>query len=213
MVLFLSSILVGLVLAAPFGIAGAMVADAALAHNRRRLELTVAAAVAGDTTAALITSLFSEVVGVLALKYKILGLRIAGAAFILFGISIIISTIRSHRGIITTESFNRAYKWIFGHMAPAVGTFLVVVFHPLNILAFLAVVHGLTQTFPFFAKQRWLFVAGVTFGSSAAFFVEATLFWIIRRRADNFVYYFRYGIALIVMLGGIYFSFKDFKDF
>ena len=45
---FLVSILAGVVLGAPVGVAGAMVADAALAHNKPRLYSTIVAAVAGD---------------------------------------------------------------------------------------------------------------------------------------------------------------------
>lgn len=210
MVLFFYSILTGLALAAPFGVAGAMVADAALAHNRNRLDLTVIAAVAADTIVALLTSLFSDVVGALATKYKIVGLRLAGIAFILLGISIAFSAIKSHKGVINTDSLNVAYKWIFGHMAPAFGTFLVVLFHPLNIIAFLAVVHGFSQTFDNFSSLRWLFVTGISVGSMTSFVSVAILFWIIRKNANNFVYYFRYAIALIITIGGLYFSFKEF---
>ncbi|OGV49467.1 MAG: hypothetical protein A2X49_00795 [Lentisphaerae bacterium GWF2_52_8] len=202
--IFIVSILAGIVLGAPVGVAGAMVADAALAHNRVRLYSTILAAVAGDTTLAYVSSLGASPLRSLLGRHAVL-LQIGSAlTIIVIGILMVIVTALSHQGMIRTEQLPNSSKWVLGHTAPAIGTFILTIFHPGSIIAFLGTVAILSSKFQHFGEARGFFTIGIFIGSTSVFAFSGFLFWTIRKKADRFVYYLRYGLAAGVLLLGVY---------
>lgn len=201
----MASLCAGIILGAPVGIAGAMVADAALAYSKKRVYATIIAAALGDATLAALSTLFSISLQSFLQSYEKACLFIAGLAIIAAGVSIIIVTYVTHRGIGSRKDVkNPSSKWIIGHFAPVLAAFLTAVIHPGNIAAFMALMTVFSLYFPNFESFKLSFIAGIFTGSFLVFSLAGFLFWKIRKKADRFVHYLRYTLAVIIIVAGVY---------
>ena len=190
--IFLASLCAGIILGAPVGVAGAMVADAALAHSRKRLYATVLAAALGDATLAAFSTIFSSAFKSFLKSYEKIGLFAAGTAVIIVGFCTIIVTFINHRGIISKEEVkNPSSRWIISHFAPVIAAFLAALFHPGNIAAFLTLMTIFSLLFPDFESFKASFITGIFTGSLLIFSSAGFLFWKIRKKADKYVHYLR----------------------
>jgi threonine/homoserine/homoserine lactone efflux protein len=196
--LFLFSIIAGIILAAPFGPAGAMVADAALLHDRRRLEMTVAGAVAGSACLAFFISMAAEPAKAFLDDHERFFYFSAGAVIIILGILMAFAAYRSKKKK-ESSPFKGAKLG-----ASLVGVFFITVFHPGSIAAFLFLTAFFAMRFSFFSDHRALFTAGIAMGSLMAFGPVGVLFWIVRDRAEKFVFHIRCGLAAIIGVAGAY---------
>lgn len=185
--LFFASILAGVIAGAPFGAAGALVADAALVHDRKRLNATIAAAVLGDSLLAFLISFASSPVKAVLHKYEELFFMAAGAAIIMLGIFV-------WRMAALSDTSAAAAT------AP-VSVFFVTLLHPGSIATFLLITALFAMHFPLFRDHRVVFAGGIAVGSFCAFSPVAILFWTIRTKAAKYLRRFRYGLA--AMLGSI----------
>lgn len=206
---FFASVLAGIILGAPIGVAGALVADAAFAHAKRRLESVILAAVAGDTLLAVLSSFFIHPLNQILETYHRTGQLIAGIAIIVMATYIASITFINHKGLFDKSEIPIPFKWLLGHAAPALSAFLITVFHPGSIGAFLAITAVFSLKFPDFHKLMIFFVLGVAIGSFLIFSSAGIVFWKIRKEADRFIHYFRYGLATLLGLGGIYIIFSN----
>jgi threonine/homoserine/homoserine lactone efflux protein len=203
-VVFFVSVFAGFILGAPVGVAGALIADAALTHNRRRLELIVIAAVAGETILAYVTSFASEVIKRILSDYKYHFHIVSGILIIIIGIVLFVSTMRSHKGVMEKKDLHGASKWLLGHTAAPAAAFICNLIHPGSIIAFLFTVALLSKNIADFSSNNIAFAAGIMIGSGSVFSACALIFWKLRKKADKFVHFFRYGLAVIVGVFGIY---------
>ncbi len=209
--IFIASMLAGIILGAPVGVAGAMVADAALAHSKKRLYATILAAALGDASLAAFSTIFSETFHKFLKNYEKIGLVTAGLTMIMVGLFIIGVTYVSHMGIISKDDVkNPSSRWIIGHFAPVVAAFLTALLHPGNIAAFLFLMTIFSMLIPDFINHSFTFVTGIFCGSFAVFALAGFLFWKIRQKADKFVHYLRYTLAVIIILAGVYLIMKHF---
>jgi len=199
--LFFASVIAGIVSGAPFGVAGALVADAALAHNRKRLDMIILAAVAGNGLLAFFVSLGAGPIKLFFEKYESLCFLIAGMAVIILALFLGVGTALSREGTVRPPEAHGRSRRIIGHAAPAVGVFIITLLHPGSIATFLFLTAFFSLKFSGFIAHKPLFAAGIAVGSFFAFSPVGLLFWTIRKKADGFVRYFRYGLA--VMLGGV----------
>lgn len=203
--IFLASLCAGVVLGAPVGVAGAMVADAAFAHSKKRLYTTVFVAALGDAMLAAFTTIFSAPFQAFLKSYEKIGLVVAGVTMLVVGAVIILVTYHTHMGFVPKEKIhNPPSKWIFAHFAPVFATFLTALFHPGNIAAFLFIMTTYSMLFPDFVLFRFSFISGIFLGSMSIFGLAGFLFWKIREKADKFVHYLRYALAAIIIFAGVY---------
>ncbi|MFA6568990.1 MAG: hypothetical protein WCS96_12330 [Victivallales bacterium] len=210
--IFLASLCAGIILGAPVGIAGAMVADAALAHSRKRLYATILAASLGDTALAAFSTIFSSSFKSFLKNYEKIGLFAAGAAVIIVGVCTIIVTFITRRGIVPKEKVkNPSSRWIISHFAPVMAAFLTALLHPGNIAAFLALMTVFSLLFPDFASHKISFITGIFAGSFLIFSYAGFLFWRISRKADKYVHYLRYTLAMLLIIAGVYLMTCNFK--
>lgn len=210
--IFLASLCAGIILGAPVGVAGAMVADAALAHSRKRLYATVVAAALGDASLAAFSTIFSGAFKNFLKNYEKIGLFAAGIAVIIVGSGTIILTYVTHRGIVSKEEVkNPSSKWIISHFAPVMAAFLTALLHPGNIAAFLTLMTVFSLLLHDFASYRISFITGIFMGSLLTFSFAGFLFWKIRKKADKYVHYLRYTIAVLLIIAGVYLVMDNFK--
>jgi threonine/homoserine/homoserine lactone efflux protein len=210
--IFLVSLCAGIILGAPVGVAGAMVADAALAHARKRLYATILAAALGDASLAALSAIFSSSFKSFLRDYEKIGLFAAGIAVIIVGACTIIVTFTNHRGIVSKEEVkNPSSKWIISHFAPVMAAFLTALLHPGNIAAFLTLMTVFSLLFPYFVSYRISFITGIFTGSFLAFSFAGFLFWKIRKKADKYVHYLRYTIAVLLIVAGVYLVVDNLK--
>lgn len=204
-ILFLFAILVGAVVGCPIGAAGALVSDAALAHQKRRLRLTILATASGDTIVAFSSTLAAKTIKLYVDKYYMHFSIVAGILVIGLAVFMWIATSRSKHAVSHAEDLDASSKWILGHTAPAIAAFIITVFHPGSILAFLGLVAIISKQVNLsLLLNRMAFTVGVAAGSASICSISAFLFWKIREKADKFVHYLRYGLAVIVAFLGIY---------
>ena len=210
--IFLASLCAGIILGAPVGVAGAMVADAALAHSRKRLYATILAAASGDAALAAFSTIFSNSFKSFLKNYEKIGLFAAGMAVIIVGVCTIIVTFITHRGVISKEEVkNPSSRWIISHFAPVVAAFLTALLHPGNIAAFLTLMTVFSLLLHDFASYRISFISGIFTGSLLAFSLAGVLFWKIRKRADKYVHYLRYTLAVLLIFAGVCLVAYNFK--
>jgi MFS family permease len=210
--IFLASLCAGIILGAPVGVAGAMVADAALAHARKRLYVTILAAASGDAALAAFSTIFSSSFKSFLKNYEKIGLFAAGIAVIIVGVGTIIVTFITHRGMISREEVkNPSSRWIISHFAPVMAAFLTALLHPGNIAAFLTLMTVFSLLFPDFVGHKISFISGIFTGSLLAFSLAGVLFWKIRKKADKYVHYLRYTIAVLLIVAGVCLVVYNFK--
>jgi threonine/homoserine/homoserine lactone efflux protein len=211
-IVFLASLCAGIILGAPVGVAGAMVADAALAHSRKRLYATILAAALGDASLAAFSTIFSSSFKSFLRNYEKIGLFTAGLAVIIVGVCTIIVTFITHRGIVSKEEVkNPSSKWIISHFAPVMAAFLTALLHPGNIAAFLTLMTVFSLLFPDFVSHKIFFISGIFTGSFLAFSLAGFLFWKIRKKADRYVHYLRYTLAVLLIFAGVCLVMCNFK--
>ncbi len=210
-ILFLASILAGVILSAPIGAAGALVADAALAHHRRRLQLNITAAVAADTLLSVLVALFAQPMGEMLHDHRAAVLTFAGILLILCGAAMGFASWRGHRGVPDAQHLTVGTRWLAAHVAATGTVFLATLLHPGNIAAFLAVGAFFSLHFPAMARCPYLFSAGIGIGGLVAYGAAGYLFWRLRHRADRFVLDFRYAMAVFVAILGVYLLFRRFS--
>ncbi len=199
----------GFILGAPVGVAGAMVADAALAHSRIRLYATIIAAALGDATLAAISTLFSVSFMNFLQSYEKIGLLLSGITIILVGVVIIVVTYKTRKGMGSKDEVeDPSSRWILSHFAPVLAAFLTAILHPGNIAAFLTVMTVFSLYFQDFENFKISFITGIFTGSFLVFSLAGFLFWKIRQKADKFVHYLRYALAVIVIIAGVYLVLK-----
>ena len=208
--LFLASILAGVVLGAPVGPAGALVADAALAHNRRRLQLNVTAAVAADTLLAVLVALFAAPMADLLRAHRESALLVAGVVFVLCGVIMGIVSWRNHRGVVTPDQLPGRFRWLLEHIASAGAVFVATLVHPGNIAAFLGTAAFFSLHFPAMTRAPYLFSSGIGLGGMITYSTAGFLFWKLRHKADRFVLDFRYAMSVFVAGGGVYLLIRRF---
>ena len=210
--IFLASLCAGIILGAPVGVAGAMVADAALAHSRKRLYATILAAAMGDAALAAFSTIFSSSFKSFLKNYEKIGLFTAGMAVIVVGVGTIIVTFITHRGITTKEEVkNPSSRWIISHFAPVMAAFLAALLHPGNIAAFLTLMTIFSLLFPDFVSYKISFITGIFAGSLLTFSSAGYLFWKIRKKADKYVHYLRYTLAVLLIFAGVCLVMHNFK--
>ena len=210
--IFLASLCAGIILGAPVGVAGAMVADAALAHAKKRLYATILAAALGDATLAAFSTIFSSSFKSFLKNYEKIGLFAAGIAVIIVGVCTIIVTFSTHRGIVSKEELkNPSSRWIISHFAPVMAAFLTAILHPGNIAAFLTLMTVFSLLFPDFVCYKTSFITGIFTGSFLAFSLAGFLFWKIRKKADKYVHYLRYALAVLLIFAGVCLVIYNFK--
>ena len=197
---------------APVGVAGAMVADAALAHSRKRLYATILAAAMGDAALAAFSTIFSSSFKSFLKNYEKIGLFTAGMAVIAVGVGTIIVTFITHKGITTKEEVkNPSSRWIISHFAPVMAAFLAALLHPGNIAAFLTLMTIFSLLFPDFVSYKISFITGIFAGSLLTFSSAGYLFWKIRKKADKYVHYLRYTLAVLLIFAGVCLVMHNFK--
>ena len=196
--LFLFSIIAGVVLAAPFGPAGAMVADAALLHDRKRLEMTVAGAVAGSSCLAFFISMAAEPVKAFLDDHERFFYLVAGTVIVMLGLLMAFAAYKSKKGK-EGGPFKGAKPG-----ASLVSVFFITVLHPGSIAAFLFLTAFFAMRFSFFSDHRVLFTAGIAIGSLMAFGPVGFIFWMVRDKAEKFVFHLRCGLAAIIGAAGVY---------
>lgn len=210
--IFLASLCAGIILGAPVGVAGAMVADAALAHARKRLYATILAAALGDASLAAFSTIFSSSFKSFLKNYEKIGLFSAGIAVIFVGVFTIIVTYITHRGMVSKEEVkNPSSRWIISHFAPVMAAYLTALLHPGNIAAFLTLMTVFSLLLHDFASNRIPFITGIFMGSLLTFSFAGFLFWKIRKKADKYVHYLRYTIAVLLIIAGVYLVVDNFK--
>jgi len=210
--IFLASLCAGIILGAPVGVAGAMVADAALAHSRKRLYATILAAAMGDAALAAFSTIFSSSFKSFLKNYEKIGLFTAGMAVIAVGVGTIIVTFITHKGITTKEEVkNPSSRWIISHFAPVMAAFLAALLHPGNIAAFLTLMTIFSLLFPDFVSYKISFITGIFAGSLLTFSSAGYLFWKIRKKADKYVHYLRYTLAVLLIFAGVCLVMHNFK--
>jgi MFS family permease len=210
--IFLASMCAGIILGAPVGVAGAMVADAALAHSRKRLYATILAAAMGDAALAAFSTIFSSSFKSFLKNYEKIGLFTAGIAVIVVGVGTIIVTFITHRGIVPKEEVkNPSSRWIISHFAPVMAAFLAALLHPGNIAAFLTLMTIFSLLFPDFVSYKISFITGIFAGSLLTFSSAGYLFWKIRKKADKYVHYLRYTLAVLLIFAGVCLVIHNFK--
>jgi threonine/homoserine/homoserine lactone efflux protein len=196
---FLFSTLAGIILAAPVGPTGAMVADAALAHDRKRLEMTVLGAVAGNALLAFIVSLSAGPIKAFLAGHE-RSFHIGAGIFIIM-LGIFAGAYAAAGGAHKKEG---GPAGALGLGASSAGVLLITLLHPGSIAAFLFLTAFFSVRFSGFPDHRVLFVSGIAVGSLMAFSPVGFLFWTIREKAEKFVLHLRYGLAVIIGLTGIY---------
>lgn len=210
--IFLASLCAGIILGAPVGVAGAMVADAALAHARKRLYATILAAALGDASLAAFSTIFSVSFKSFLENYEKIGLFSAGIAVIFVGVFTIIVTYITHRGMVSKEEVkNPSSRWIISHFAPVMAAYLTALIHPGNIAAFLTLMTVFSLLLHDFTSYRISFISGIFIGSLLTFSFAGFLFWKIRKKADKYVHYLRYTIAVILIFAGVYLVLNNFR--
>ncbi len=194
--LFWASVLAGAIASAPFGVVGALVADAALMHDGKRLIPTVLAAVTGDMILSFLISFASSPVRDFLQKYEGVFFVIAGTAVMLLGIYLWTVANVSHLKV--------------GRVAGPVSVFFVTLTHPIGIGAFLLITALFSINFPAFKDHRALFACGIASGSFLVVGPMGALFWMLREKAGKFVRQSRCGLAGVIVLMGVYLLVKSF---
>lgn len=195
--LLFASILAGFIAGAPFGAAGALVADAALIHNRRRIGATIMAAAAGDSILAFIVSFASIPIRDLFTEYEGFFFIIAGAVIFLLGITLWIFAM--HSSLVS-----------IGGAAGPVSVFFIALLHPGSIATFLLITALFSMHFPAFNNHRLFFASGIAIGSLCAFSPVGVLFWVLSRKAEKYIRHFRCGLAAMLLFVGLYLISKGF---
>ena len=198
--LFFASVIAGFVLSAPFGPVGALVADAALLHDRRRLDITVTSAVLGNGILAFVVSLGASPIRAMLEKYDGFFFLASGAVVVVLGIALGVGAARQ-RG--APDTIPAASEGIH-----PVSIFLITLLHPGSISAFLFLTAFFVMKIPSFAGHKALFATGVTVGSFFAFGPVGLVFWKMRAKADRFLTYLRYGLASVIVIAGMYLVIK-----
>ena len=194
--LFFASVLAGIVAGAPFGAAGALVADAALVHDVGRLKATILAVVAGDSLLAFLLSLASSPVKTFLKEYEAVFFMAAGGAIIIMGFI-----------IWRTATFQDVS---IGKIAGPLSVFFITLCHPGSIATFLFIVALFSMHFPAFKDHRSVFMGGIAVGSFCVFSPVGILFWMLRKKAERFVRRLRYGLAGMLAIAGAYLLIKGF---
>lgn len=206
--ILIASVFAGVVVGAPVGVAGAMVADSALSHTGKRVAATIIAAVSGDLTLAFLTSFASERISAVCMRHQCVSLQVAGGLVILMGIFLLLKVITEAKRRHDPAIDHSRPHWLFSHAAPVLAIYLLALLHPGNVATFLAIVAVFSIRFPDFQSFRLLFVIGIALGSGIIFCTVAFLFWKIKQVADKFLYHFKYALALVVVLTGCFLLIK-----
>lgn len=207
--LALWSALSGVVIGAPVGVAGALVADSALAHNLRRLLATIFGVALGDTTLAFAVAYFTDSTDRLITEYECGVYLGAGIFLLLIGVVMLIFAYRNRNSSLKDPAeFKGVWHYLLSHAGPAVTAFAVAAFHPGNVLVMLPLCRGVIARIGAEAFVPWVFALGLGLGSFMIFAFSAFLFWKIRMKAGKFVSMMRLSLAVIVLGIGVYFMFK-----
>jgi MFS family permease len=209
--LFFASILAGIIAGAPFGAAGAMVADAALIHDKQRLKATIFAAVAGDTILAFLISFASSPVKGFLQANEPAFYMIAGTAIIMLGVFLGVIVKVQHKSETSLKTIKKTSTHSNGQVSGPASVFFITLLHPGSIATFLVITAVFSMTFPVFRHHRIIFVSGIAIGSLCAFSPVGILFWMLRRKAKKHIKQLRYGLAAVLCLAGMYLLVNGFK--
>lgn len=204
--LFFLSLGSGLVIGAPVGVSGALVADSALAHNLRRLITTVAAVAVGDTVLALIIGFFCDLTESFMTRHGGRFNFAAGIFLIVIAVVMFISAFRG-RALPDAKKIKGPVHYILTHAAPAFAPFLISVFHPGSILFMIPLLRWIILKTGIENFNPWVFAAGIGIGSLIIFAFSAFFFWKIRQKAGKFVCVMRFLLAGAVIIMGSYLIF------
>ncbi len=194
--LFFASILAGIIIAAPFGPAGALVADAGLIRDRIKLRSTIFAAALGNGLIAFLVSFFASPAKIFFEKYENIFFAAGGVFLIVLGAFMFRGASLSVLPIKKTAS--------------AAAVFFIIILHPGNIAAFIFVTAFLSMKFLFFSDHRLVFVSGITIGAFFAFGLAGALFWMLSEKAEKYMRQIRYGLAGFIVVTGIFLIIKSF---
>ena len=166
----------------------------------------------GDAALAAFSTIFSSSFKSFLKNYEKIGLFTAGMAVIAVGVGTIIVTFITHKGITTKEEVkNPSSRWIISHFAPVMAAFLAALLHPGNIAAFLTLMTIFSLLFPDFVSYKISFITGIFAGSLLTFSSAGYLFWKIRKKADKYVHYLRYTLAVLLIFAGVCLVMHNFK--
>ncbi|MBD3426288.1 MAG: hypothetical protein GF409_03540 [Candidatus Omnitrophica bacterium] len=196
--IFFLSVVAGIILAAPFGPAGALVADSALMHDRRALEGTILGAVTGDTCLALAVSLAAVPIRDFLAEHEKLFFLFSGILILSIGLFLVVN---GGRRSLAKKPHRKAPT---RRGAPSLGVFLITLLHPGSIAAFVFLAGFFSLKFSSFGNNRLIFVLGIALGSVLAFAPMGILFWMIRGKAEKYILYLRSFLAFIVAAAGLY---------
>ncbi len=194
--LFFASVLVGLVASAPFGAAGAMVADAALVYDRKRMNATILAAVSADSILAFFISLMSSPAKIFFQEYEKLFFTISGVVIIMLGVFL--------------WKVAALPDLAVGRKTGPIVVFFTSLLHPGSVATFLLITALFSVKFLAFKDHRLIFAGGIMTGSFCVFSTVGVLFWMLHKRAEKFVNRLRCGLALMLGAAGTYLLVKGF---
>lgn len=200
--LLAASTIAGIVLGAPFGPAGAMIAEAALSHNRRKLSAITVAAIMGDTTLAALASVFSHQLKSMISQTNRVGLLLVGAILIGMGVIIALQAKTGRKNVSGMRSRSPGSWLAMAHLGPGLAVYVITLLHPGTIAAFLAASALISLHISHFSGWSMVYVTGVFVGSVVVFAGTALLFWRIRHKAARFVTFLRFALALTLVSAG-----------
>ncbi|MGD2279070.1 MAG: hypothetical protein PVH45_03115 [Candidatus Omnitrophota bacterium] len=201
--LFLFSIVAGVILAAPFGPCGALVADAALLRDRKRLETTIFGAVSGNACLALLVSLIAGPMKAFLAEHRSILYIGAGIAMVVLAVIAGVA-IATGKASGETYNFTKSPARSFKLGVSVAGVFFITILHPGSIMAFLILTSFFALRFSDFSAHRFLYTTGIAAGSLIAFSPVGIVFWIIREKAKEYILRLRYGLAAFIGLAGVY---------
>lgn len=202
--LFLASVLAGVVLSAPIGVTGALIAEAALARDRRKLRTNILAATLADLLLAALVAMFAVPVAELLQAHRREVLLIAGVAFVGCGLAMGLIAWRQRRDEPKLTRLSASSSWLLAHLASGGTAFFGTVLHPGSIAAFLVAGAMFALKIPHFQQCPYLFVFGIGIGALAMYAAVAFLFWQFSQAAARFMLELRYGLALFIVGIGVY---------
>lgn len=209
---FLYSYIAGILVGMPIGVAGAIVADSALAHNKRNVIITILAVAAGDTFLAAIVGFFFKYLDNFVKNYES-QLYLGGFVFLLIiAISLTVKAFLSDQLPDPNQKQKGALHYILTHYAPGVSAFMVSAFHPGSLIAMVWLATYVVTLLPENEFSGAIFAPGIGLGSLSIFLVSGTIFWIIRKKAGNFVRTLRFGLAGAVFLLSFYMLIKYYNQ-
>ncbi len=205
MLTLIYSIIAGLIIGMPVGIAGALVADSALAHNRKRLISTIIAVSLGDLILAFVVGLFFRHIADFINAYESYLYLAGGVLLASVAVALTFKAMKQD-SLPDPHAEKGPFHYILTHYAPSVSAFLLALLHPGSLIAMAAASGIVVSKLPEGEFKPILFALGIGVGSMFIFAISGVAFWKIRKKAGNFVRGMRFCLAIMIyILCGIMF--------